>query len=211
MNYEKLYDLIVDKAKNRILDKKIYQERHHIIPKCLGGLNNKENIINVTAKEHYMLHYLLIKIYPDNFKLSYAFWMMCNGSKKDRPKTSSFLYKEGRENFSKRRKGISSMKGKNHSEITKEKISKSKKGQDFWTGKKHKEATKIKMSELALGRKASNETKEKMSIRMKNFVFTEEHKNNISKAKLGKNNPMFGKKWKLENGKRIYYYPNSLK
>lgn len=59
----------------------IYWEGHHIIPKCLGGSGNTrqkhENIIRLTAAEHFMAHKLLVALFPDNSKLIYAFWAMC--------------------------------------------------------------------------------------------------------------------------------------
>lgn len=206
MNYEKIYNQIVIKAQNRVLDKIIYTERHHIIPKCLGGVNSKENRIIVTAKEHYLLHYLLVKIYPDHVGLIHAFWMMCNGSRKQRPNTNSRMYATARELFTKMRKGVSSvMKGKTHTQETKDKISKSKQGHDFWTGKKHTEESKLKMAIAATGRKLSDETVKKFSEIKKGLKYSDEHKANISKAKIGDKNPMFGKTWKVVNGKRIYY------
>lgn len=63
MNYQNIYDRLIEKRKQIILNKKdCYCERHHIIPKCLGGSNNKTNLINLTAREHYIAHCLLVKI-----------------------------------------------------------------------------------------------------------------------------------------------------
>ena len=36
-----------------------YHERHHIIPRCLGGGNEEENLIDLFAKEHFIAHKLL--------------------------------------------------------------------------------------------------------------------------------------------------------
>jgi hypothetical protein len=57
--YKKIYEFIIERAKNRSLN--CYVEKHHIIPKCLGGLNNKDNIIKLTAKEHFICHRLLVE------------------------------------------------------------------------------------------------------------------------------------------------------
>ncbi len=81
MNYEKIYSQMVERAKSRILVG--YQEKHHIIPKCMGGNNESENIVALTAEEHYLVHLLLVRIYPDNIKLVYAAnRMACNNRKK---------------------------------------------------------------------------------------------------------------------------------
>ena len=86
MNYEKIYNQIIEKAKleNRIKNDNIYYERHHIIPKCLGGTNKKENLVLLTGKEHYMCHKLLTYIYPNNAKLVFALWAFMNGFNKSR-------------------------------------------------------------------------------------------------------------------------------
>lgn len=76
MNYEKIYYQIIDKAKNRINEG--YTEKHHIIPKCMNGTNDKENIVSLTAKEHFICHRLLCEMYPENTKLKYAYYCMHN-------------------------------------------------------------------------------------------------------------------------------------
>lgn len=79
MNYEKIYNQIISRASNRILSG--YKERHHIIPRCMGGSDNKENLVDLTAKEHFICHLLLTEIYPDSIKLKYASWAMCKQRK----------------------------------------------------------------------------------------------------------------------------------
>jgi|688.fasta_scaffold518993_1 hypothetical protein len=74
MNYQKHYDALIERAKNRLLEG--YCERHHIIPRCMGGNNAANNLVDLTAEEHYVAHQLLVKIYPDNSKLVYAAHMM---------------------------------------------------------------------------------------------------------------------------------------
>lgn len=76
MNYKRIYDQIIDRAKNRDLIG--YREKHHIIPRCLGGSNSKENLVELTAREHFLCHWLLHEMYPDNYKLAYAFNKMCH-------------------------------------------------------------------------------------------------------------------------------------
>lgn len=74
MNYQKLYDTIVERAKNRELQG--YKERHHVVPKCMNGSDDPSNIVELTAKEHFLCHKLLVNIYPDNRKLKFALWAM---------------------------------------------------------------------------------------------------------------------------------------
>ena len=54
-----------------------YKEWHHIIPKCLGGSNCKDNLVLLTLREHFLAHWLLCKIYPEEWKLYFALFQMC--------------------------------------------------------------------------------------------------------------------------------------
>lgn len=74
MNYKKHYDKLIRRAKNRIIDG--YVEKHHVIPKCLGGIDERSNIVILTAEEHFVAHLLLMKMHPNNYKLFYAARMM---------------------------------------------------------------------------------------------------------------------------------------
>lgn len=96
MNYKHIYLCIIRKAKNEqnthlrpisSYDKKInfgnqYYEFHHILPKSLFKQfkNVKKNVIALTAKEHFICHKLLLKIYPSR-EMSYALLRMCNKRK----------------------------------------------------------------------------------------------------------------------------------
>lgn len=74
MNYKKHYNRLIDRSCNRILDG--YVEKHHIIPRCLGGTDDKSNIAILTPEEHFLAHQLLIKIHPGNRDLIYATQLM---------------------------------------------------------------------------------------------------------------------------------------
>jgi hypothetical protein len=76
MNYQRIYNNIIELSKSRKLTE--YKEKHHIIPKCMNGTNNKSNIAILTAREHFICHMLLCEIYPDNNKLNFALWCMTN-------------------------------------------------------------------------------------------------------------------------------------
>jgi len=79
MNYKLHYDRIIDRAKVRNMNS--YSERHHIIPKCMGGTNDKSNLVKLTPEEHFVAHQLLIKIYPSSPGLIKAAHMMTVNSK----------------------------------------------------------------------------------------------------------------------------------
>jgi len=80
MDYSKIYNQLISKAQNRTLQG--YNETHHIIPKCIGGKDTDENLVKLTAKEHFLAHKLLVEIYPNEHKLLWALWMMAIGKKR---------------------------------------------------------------------------------------------------------------------------------
>ena len=53
-----------------------YKERHHITPKCIGGGDEEENLIDLYAHEHFIAHKLLAIENPDNYRLIMAWSMM---------------------------------------------------------------------------------------------------------------------------------------
>jgi 5-methylcytosine-specific restriction endonuclease McrA len=200
MNYLRIYNKIIKRAKNRINDG--YIEKHHIIPKSMGGSNNISNIVELTPREHFLAHWLLYRIYPQNKSMIYAFWMMSNRFKN----LSSSAYEESKIAFSKatskRMSGENHpMFNKNHSQETIDKISYSRKEQgNYWNGKTHTPESKSKMSVSAKNRNMSEEAKaarnQKLSESASGVKKSEEHKKNIALAKVGANNPMYGKKAK---------------
>ena len=80
MDYEKIYFSIIENRKNNKFDG--YTEKHHILPRSLGGTDEKDNIVSLSAREHYICHLLLTEIYKNDkvshSKMLYAFMMMCN-------------------------------------------------------------------------------------------------------------------------------------
>ena len=66
--YSCYYYSIINKAKSRATSKREakkilgYVEKHHIIPKVLGGTNDEDNIVFLTAREHFICHRLLTKM-----------------------------------------------------------------------------------------------------------------------------------------------------
>lgn len=102
MDYKKHYDLLIKSRSklNRTKNKVIYYESHHIIPKSMGGQNNKNNLILLTPREHFIAHWLLYKIYRNRATAS-AFYRMCHigNGKMKRYIPSSRTYEEARQAF----------------------------------------------------------------------------------------------------------------
>ena len=116
MNYQQIYNNIITRARNEqsngIRKKKngTYYEGHHPLPKCLKKEDNKDTVLLI-AREHFICHMLLCEIYPDNNKLRYALWMMCNCKNKKQQriyKISSRQYEYIRQLF------VQSITGKNN-------------------------------------------------------------------------------------------------
>jgi hypothetical protein len=147
MNYSKIYYQIIEKARGeeRIKSCNTYFETHHIIPRCMGGLNDNNNLVKLTAREHFICHKLLVKIYPTNKSLKHAYWRMSN-FKRNGYAVDSKNYAEAKilhadvckslphlKNKSiKHRQNLSkSLSGKNKSDVHKQNLSMSKQSIEY--------------------------------------------------------------------------------
>ena len=88
-NWKIYYDELCSSRKkiNRTKTKNDYYELHHIIPKCLGGTNSADNLVLLTAREHYIAHLLLYAYYKsiggvEFRKISFALVAMSGFNKK---------------------------------------------------------------------------------------------------------------------------------
>lgn len=159
MNYEKHYNNLIKKALEREIPQG-YTETHHIIPKCLGGTNDKDNLVVLTAREHYICHWLLAKQYKKK-ELYYAFSMMAVKTTNQHRYSSSVLYERAKQYRSLSTLGENNpMFGKksacvSHTEETKEKIRLSKLGKkrNPFSRRPASEETKKKISQTKLNRK----------------------------------------------------------
>lgn len=136
MDYQRIYNQIIDRAKNRKI--KGYTEKHHIIPKCMGGSNNEKNLVNLTAREHFICHMLLCEIHPEINKLRHALFLMAigkNSKKENRYYIGARTYERLKIDYSKMLKGVS------HSQETKNK--KSKAMLKVWKNKSKEEKSRI--------------------------------------------------------------------
>lgn len=76
--YTRWYYNIIANAQSRTIAG--YTEKHHIIPRSLGGTNSKSNLVHLTAREHFICHLLLTKMTLGNdmYKMKYALNMISN-------------------------------------------------------------------------------------------------------------------------------------
>lgn len=103
MNYRKIYLQIIYRAKYRPIPK-TYYEMHHILPRSLGGKDDKMNLVPLTAREHFICHWLLVKMYnkgsKERHKMLYAFWRMQSSPDPDNPRyINSMAYEKLRIEF----------------------------------------------------------------------------------------------------------------
>ena len=97
MNYKKLYFNIIRNRRNNPLPSDEYGETHHIKPRSFGGLDTPNNLIRLSAREHFVVHFLLYKMYKHRVenvfprsecekerykKMTWAFNIMINAKSK---------------------------------------------------------------------------------------------------------------------------------
>jgi hypothetical protein len=106
--YTTWYYNIINRAKLRA-DPIEYCEQHHIIPKSLGGSNYKDNLVKLTAREHFICHWLLTKMVSGSakHKMAHACRRMFYKSNKlqSRYKINSRLYETLKANMAELAKG----------------------------------------------------------------------------------------------------------
>jgi hypothetical protein len=120
MNYQNIYNNLIEKAKIRT-ELLGYKEKHHILPRSLGGDDSLENLVNLTAREHFIAHLLLAKMYGG--KMVHAVYMMStrNGYTNRVYEQIRLQFIEGVKNNKDRSSKISqSLKGRPKSEQHKE-------------------------------------------------------------------------------------------
>ena len=182
MNYSRIYKELISSRRDSVPEG--YIERHHIVPRCMGGSNDSSNIVSLTAREHYISHKLLYYMYPENNSLLFAWTMMTfckTGNVKRNYNVTSRDYSKAKMEFSKRNKC------KILSNETKRKIAAASIGNKKWLGKNHSEKTKKEMSIARLGKKWSRESNKK-------------------KARFGLTNSFYGKNHSEETRKILSNY-----
>jgi hypothetical protein len=181
MNYIRIYNLLIERAvirqlgkSKKILRKDIgYIEKHHVIPVCLGGTDDKDNLVFLTAKEHFLAHLLLAKAYPqeDSLVVACQAMTMIGGNTQ---RVSGRLFEKIRKRYA----DIVSerMSGKSKSKEHKKNLSDSLKGRMAPHQRGHNNVSK--RPEVAKKISESNKGKSKGPC-------SEEKKEKISKANKG--------------------------
>jgi hypothetical protein len=195
--YTKWYSAITTNAKQRQLDS--YTERHHILPESLGGPDTVDNLVDLTAREHFICHWLLTKIYStgeEHWKMLNALRMMRAenpNQKRYQTKITGRVYAKLKEEYSILQS--ERVSGKNNPMY----------GNKFYRSKEGKQ----RQREAIAGEKnlaKSPEARQKISeskLGKKRTPFDEVWLDKLSQAKQGENNPRYGVEVTEETRKKI--------
>lgn len=206
MNYQKHYDLLMERARTRVRPAG-YVEKHHVLPRCLGGTDDPSNLVCLTYDEHCLAHLMLLKLHPEHLGLALATMYMVFAL----PSRKKIARKERTwarlrwvaliSEFSKNRtpehrqrlidsrnlklgeisaKISAKLKGRPLSDQTKQKLSASH------TGKKHSADHIQKIAAGNRGKKRTDESRAKMSAAMKGKPKSAEHRRKIGLAGVGR-------------------------
>ena len=180
--YTKWYNQITDRARNRIVEG--YTERHHIKPRSLGGTDNTDNLVELTAREHFICHWLLVKMTTgeEHYKMLNALRMMRaekSGQQRYETAITSRVYESIKQEYAQLQSVLRSGKGngffgKTHTEEARRAI------REKNTGKK--------LTEKQIARQIAAQTGRKRA------PFSEEWRAKMAEKKKGENNPRFGVK-----------------
>ena len=173
--YQKWYDHLIDRARNRTIEG--YVERHHIVPKSLGGTDEESNLVDLTAREHLIAHMLLPRFAENKKPMWQALWCMVHMGE---VKLTGRLYEQVKIEIS------AALKGRKLSPETCAKMGAAKKG------RKMSPEFCAKMSVVHKGKKISPETCAKISAALKGIKFSPETLAKMSAVKKGrKRSPEF--------------------
>lgn len=128
--FSKCYFSITSRAKSRTLDPLVKTEKHHILPKSLGGTDDNSNLAVLTLREHFICHMLLVRMTKgkERTKMVYALWKMCHSTKEklNEFKLNSRTYQSVKSLMA------TSRTAEDFTPEWRDKISKSRKGKSSW-------------------------------------------------------------------------------
>lgn len=179
--YKQWYANITERAKNRILE--TYTESHHVVPRSLGGSDEADNLVNLTAREHFVCHWLLVKMTTgqEHHKMLNALRMMRAekpGQHRYNTKITARVYDSIKQEYAKLQS--ETLKGK---------------GNGFY-GKKHTPEAREKIRQKNLGNKLTVEQHARLvanTTGKRKPPLSDEHKAKLSMLREGEGNGMWGK------------------
>lgn len=233
--YAKAYLKLIDGARSKTSTE--YSEKHHVIPKSLGGSNTKDNLVRLSGREHFVAHLLLPKAVAEpehRKKMAFALTRMLSDRTGKRYKPSSRIIAAARKAHAEMMKGRidspetrakkSKPKSEQHKNRIKQALTGLKKTPEH-IAKINQNPEKIrKTAEKHTGMKRSEVAKSNMSLAMKGRtpfnagtkVFSDGHGNIIHLASGEKPPAGFiagnirGKGKAGGAGKKWWYDPRTL-
>lgn len=170
--YTTWYYNIISNSQTRVIEG--YTEKHHIIPKSLGGSNNSDNLTRLTAREHFICHLLLLRMTTNNnhLKMLRALNAFSQSSRKNPRNLTARQYQKAR--------------------LLTANVPAWNKGKTLADYTPDQQKSMRKMAETKRGIKQTNESNAKRSATLKNRTFTANHLANLSKALKGRTSPTKG-------------------
>lgn len=202
MNYKKLYENLIEKAKLRKITPG-YTEKHHIIPRALNGTNDEENIVVLTGREHFIAHKILAKIYPNSGMIHAAYKMACIFRDNEKVKITSREYEYLRQKHAERvsndteanlKKSLSAKGKKQTPEHIAARVKARKENGKAWLSEDAKKNMRKKKSKQSK-RKNTKFTEKQMEAHLKgvetrkkngSYKHTEEQNKKLSENRKGK-------------------------
>ena len=133
MDYRRIYNQLIERGRLRQAGKRRKElvaligqvERHHIVPRSLGGTDSPENLVYLTPEEHFVAHELLVKLHPKDIGPLRALMILSGRNNRYR---NNKLFGWARRRYSEMRKGnVPWNKGTPCAEGTKDKIREARK------------------------------------------------------------------------------------
>jgi hypothetical protein len=172
-------------------------QKHHVIPRCLGGSNEATNLIRVTPREHYICHLLLVKMTYGRArsKMVFAFFRF---NPKDTHVTTSLSYERFIASFKSGLSGdFNHFYGKKHTPETRSKISQNhgmrgRSCYDVWIEQYGKEEADRRKSVMVQRRSVAlmGERNHRFGV-----ARTQKQRETHAAKMTGANNPNWGKAW----------------
>lgn len=194
--YQLHYNRLIETRRNRILPCDEYREKHHIVPRSLGGNDDPDNLLELTPREHFIAHLLLARIYcgAEGMKMAHALRRMTTGHKEKRyyptSRTYALIRKISMEKCSGENNPMWGRTGENHpswgkydqiyTEELRKRIGEKSKGRK-WT-----EEQRRKRQESQKAYWANPENRKRQSEKIKQVEKTPEWRQKISEGQKGR-------------------------
>lgn len=169
-----------------------YAEVHHIVPRSLGGTDDADNLIRLTARQHFIAHWILARALGGS--AARAFFMMSNFGKYGH--VNSTTYAIARKEYAEL--ASIQMQGRIMPPVSAETREKQRQAK---LGKKLSAEHVEKVRQTRIGRKLSDEWKANVAAAKRGksngrlgHIMTEETKQRIGDAQRGALNHMTGRK-----------------